>query len=163
MSPKPKAAAAPGRGPLYVIGGVLLVAILVLYWFSDSLGTLFERTPTEDSIEGAWVFDADRAKELLVQSYGSDQQLPSMQRGYGKAVFTFAPGTITMDNGSGKAQPVACKVQGYPPNAYLVTIGEGKTQRELVFQLDESKGTKQLYLSTEGNMVPFKAQDEAKP
>jgi len=159
MPPKPNAATTANRGPLYVIGGILLVVVLVGYWFSDDLATLFEATPDASSIEGSWVFDSARAKELLVQSYGSDQQLPSMEKGYGKAVFTFAPGTITMDNGSGKAAAIACKVQGYPPNAYLVTIGEGKTQREFVFQLDTSKDVKQLYLSTEGNMVPFKPKN----
>lgn len=159
MTSDSNTAAKSSRRPLYIIGTVLLTVLLVAFWFSDSLGSMFEKTPTEDTLAGAWVFDQTRAKELLVQAYGSEQQLPSMEKTYGKAVFTFAPGTITMDNGSGTATPTPCKVQGYPPNAFLITIGEGKGQRELVFQVDETNGTKQLYLSNEGSIVPFKSKD----
>lgn len=159
MSPKTKSAGEPGRGPLYLIGGVLLVLVLVGYWYSDNLGSLFERTPDAKNIEGSWVFDAPRAKEVLIQIHGNDQQLPAMTKIYGKAVFTFAPGTITMDNGSGAATPTPCKIQGYPPNAYLVSIGDGKARRDYVFSLDVSKGTKQLFLTMEGSTIPFKPKE----
>lgn len=158
MKPANDASAKSNRGPLYVIGGILLVLVLVGYWFKDDLGSMFQSTPDASSLAGSWVFDGPRAKEILTQAYGSEQQYPGMEKAYGKAVYTFAADSITVDNGSGKAQPVPCKIQGYPPNAYLITIGEGKTQRELVFQLEKANGAERLYLSTEGNMVPLKRQ-----
>ena len=149
----------PKRWPLYVFGGVLLTILVVGFWYSDRLGTLFEKTPTADGINGTWVFDSVRDKELMTQSYGLDQQMPGVEKkDYSKTVITFAPGLITLDDGSAPATPTPCRIQGYPPNAYLVTTGEGKSQRELVFQLDASAKGTWLYLSTEGNMVPFTAK-----
>jgi hypothetical protein len=154
----PVPAAKPNRLPLYIIGGVLLTLTVVIFWFSDRLGSLFERTPTETSIEGTWEFDSVRDKELKAQSFGSVEQMPAADKDYSKTVVTFAPGMITMNDGTNPAVPTPCRIQGYPPNAYLVTIGEGKTQREMVFQLDATTEAKRLYLSTEGSMVPFKVK-----
>lgn len=149
----------PGRGPLYIIGGVLLALILVGFWFAEDLQFLFERTPVASDLEGTWVFDAERSRHQLHQIYGNDQQLPAMEKSYGRMMFTFAPGSIVMDNGSGTAEPVPCKVQGFPPDGYLVSIGEDKALREFGFQLLRQDGSTTLYMSTEGGMVPFKRKD----
>lgn len=158
-APQVPTPAKPKRWPLYVIGGVLLALILAGFWFSDRLGSLFETAPAETSIAGSWEFDSVRDKELRVQSFGDASQAPVLEKDYSKTVITFAPGSITLNDGTAPAAPTPCRIQGYPPNAFLVTIGEGKTQREMVFQLDTTTTTDpRLYLSTEGYMVPFKAQ-----
>lgn len=149
----------PGRGPLYLIGGILLALTMTGFWFWDDLATLFERTPVESDLAGAWIFDAERSKTQLVRIYGSDQQLPAMEKSYGQMQFVFAPGTVAMDSGNGSATALACTIQGYPPDGYLVTIGDNTSRREFAFQLMKSEGVKTLYMSTESGMVPFRLKD----
>lgn len=138
MSSDPSVATNPSRRPLYVVGAILLALVVIGSWFSDRLGLLFQKTPKATLLEGTWI--------------AVD---PKTQKRDSPTVITFAPGTISLDTGNGLASPIPCTIQGYPPNAYLVTIGEGLSLREFVFQLNSSDGAERLCLSVGYWQVPF--------
>lgn len=117
---------------------ILLAVVVVGLWFSDSIGFLLQRRPEASLLLGTWVAEK-----------------PQGQRGGSPTVITFAPGTITMDTGDGRALPIPCTIEGYPPNAYLVTMGEGPSFREIVFQLNITTGAKRLSMSVGHWQVPF--------
>lgn len=155
------------RWVLYVVGGVLLVVTLTIYWFSEDMGTMFASKPKPEAIAGSWVFDQQGFDDLMKEMGGASNNeaaaqyqamIKQAQARYGKMIFSFDKDSYSVDPGNGKVQRIECTYEGFPPNVLMVQTKDEKNPQQMHFSLD-AKNKDRMFWNNMDSTIPLKRKE----